>query len=96
MSQIANGDESAFTQFFDATAVVFYGMALSVLGDASEAEDVTRNVYLELWRTAPRFDSSIRDTSAWIEHVAIRHVIARARALADGCGQPAVEAGPAA
>ncbi len=82
IAQIADGDESAFTHLFDATAASLYGMALSALGDASEAESAALDAYLELWRTARTFDSASRDASAWVNSIAIRNVVTHARCTA--------------
>lgn len=77
MRQTACGNQSAFVKLFEATSPSVYGMAMAELADPALAEDVTSDIYLEPWRTARRFDGSRRDVSAWIEHIAIRHVTRR-------------------
>src|SRR3546814_3320081 len=52
----SRGDESAFGQLYDATAARVHGLVLRVVRDPAQAEEVTQEAYLEVWRTASRFD----------------------------------------
>jgi RNA polymerase sigma-70 factor (ECF subfamily) len=72
---IAGGDEAAFAAFYDATVGLVYGLALRILRDASEAEEVVSDVYLQVWRQAARFDAARGVARAWLV------TIARSRAL---------------
>lgn len=58
------GDQAAFGTFFDRTAPVILGCLRRVLRGRGEAERVTENVYVQLWRTAPRFAVEIRSAHA--------------------------------
>jgi RNA polymerase sigma-70 factor, ECF subfamily len=49
------GDRTAFGTLLDRTAPVILGALRRVLNDRSEAERITGEVYVRLWRTAPRF-----------------------------------------
>ncbi|MEO7421203.1 MAG: sigma factor, partial [Ornithinibacter sp.] len=51
------GDEAAFAQLYDATSARAYGMAVRVIRDPSQAEEVTQEAFLEIWKTASRFDA---------------------------------------
>jgi RNA polymerase sigma-70 factor (ECF subfamily) len=77
MTETGDGNQSAFLRLFDATASWVYGMAMTVLADAAAAEDAASDVYLELWRTARRFEASGRDASVWIEQLTIRQLARR-------------------
>ena len=75
ISQVAGGDESALASFYDATRRLVYGLAFRILGDTSAAQEVTLDVYLQVWRQARRFDSARGQVSTWLL------VMARSRAL---------------
>lgn len=75
ISQVAGGDESALGSFYDASNRLVFGLVFRVLGDAGAAEEVTLDVYLQVWRQANRFDPTRGRASTWLK------VVARSRAL---------------
>ena len=54
----ARGDRAAFAALYDATAARVHGLALRVVRDPAQAEEVTQEAFLEIWRTASRYDVS--------------------------------------
>ena len=50
------GDEGAFAELYDATSARVFGLALRVVRDRAQAEEVTQEAFLDFWRTAARFD----------------------------------------
>jgi RNA polymerase sigma-70 factor (ECF subfamily) len=62
----AHGDERALAQLYDSTNRLVYGMAMRILGDVSSAEDVTMEVYLQVWRTAESYDPRRGTVSSWL------------------------------
>ncbi len=62
----ARGDQAAFAQLYDATASRVHGLALRVVRDPAQAEEVTQEAYLEIWRTAARFDPSRGSALSWL------------------------------
>lgn len=64
--QVARGDESALSSFYDASSRLVYGLAFKILGDAGAAEEVALDVYLQVWREASRFDSARGRASSWL------------------------------
>lgn len=51
-------DASSLAAVYDAHAGIAYGLALRLLGDASEAEDAVQESFVALWRQAERLDPS--------------------------------------
>jgi RNA polymerase sigma-70 factor (ECF subfamily) len=66
VSRLVAGDEEAFAQLYDRTNRIVYGLALRILGDPSSAEDVTMEVYLQVWRTASRYDPQRGTATSWL------------------------------
>lgn len=79
LSRAARGDEAAFADFYDAVAPAVYGTILRVVRDPAMAEEVTQDVFLELWRQAPRYDESRGSPRAWAATVAHRRAVDRVR-----------------
>lgn len=75
ISQVARGDEYALASFYEASSRLVYGLAFRLLGDASAAQEVTLDVYMQVWRRAKRFDSARGRVYTWLM------VMARSRAI---------------
>ncbi|HWC17645.1 MAG TPA: sigma-70 family RNA polymerase sigma factor, partial [Terriglobales bacterium] len=75
ISRIRAGEEDALAVLHDRYAQVVYSVALRVLGDTTQAEDVLQEIFLQLWRNPDTFDSSRGSLGAWLA------VIARHRAI---------------
>jgi DNA-directed RNA polymerase specialized sigma24 family protein len=74
LGRISCGDEAAFADFYDATSCLVYGMALSGLGDGARAADVTAQVYVQAWTSAPAFDSARVEPSLWLACLTAREI----------------------
>ena len=75
LSQISQGDERALAVFYDLTASRVYGLALYILKDPAMADEVTLDVYLQIWRRASQFDPNRGKPIAWIS------VLTRSRSI---------------
>src|SRR5437870_7096984 len=71
---LRTGDPEALGALFDATAPVLFRMALSLVHDATAAEDVLQETYLEALSHLARYDRS-RPVMPWL--VGILEVMAR-------------------
>ncbi len=58
LRRVARGDPAAFADLYNILSSSVYGMARRVVRDPSRAEDVTQDVFLEVWRKAPSFDET--------------------------------------
>lgn len=79
IERAAAGDQAAFAIFYDEVAAVVYGTVLRVLRDPAMSEEVTQEVFVELWRQAPRFDSTKGSPRSWAATVAHRRAVDRVR-----------------
>jgi len=80
LRQSARGDEQAFAALYDATAARVHGLVLRVIRDPAQAEEVTQEVFLQVWRTAARFDEAKGSPLAWLMTLAHRRAVDRVRA----------------
>jgi RNA polymerase sigma-70 factor, ECF subfamily len=80
LERCARGDEGAFAEFYDATAARAYGLALRVLRNGALAEEVTQEVYLEVWRLSQRYDRARGSAVAWLLTLVHRRAVDRVRA----------------
>lgn len=77
LARVARGDKNAMRVLFSNHRVAVYRFVLRFLQDRALAEDVTSEVFLEVWRSAGRFEG--RSAAAtWILGIA-RHKALSAR-----------------
>jgi RNA polymerase sigma-70 factor, ECF subfamily len=79
LSQAARGDEAAYAEFYDAVVDRVFGLIRSVVRDPARSEEVTQEVMLELWRTAPRFTATRGSATTWALTIAHRRAVDRVR-----------------
>jgi RNA polymerase sigma-70 factor, ECF subfamily len=77
--EVARGDQQAFAALYDRLAGTVFGVVRAVLRDPSQSEEVTQEVLVEVWRTAPRFDPGRGGARTWILTMAHRRAIDRVR-----------------
>jgi RNA polymerase sigma-70 factor (ECF subfamily) len=75
LRRLTGGEVAALGQFYDLHAGLVNGLALRILRDAAEAEDVVQEVFVQVWRQAERYDPGRGSPEAWL------CTIARSRAL---------------
>ncbi len=66
LARIAQRDERALGQFYDATMARVYGLALRIVAGPEAAEEVTADVYLQVWRDAQRYEAGRGKVLAWL------------------------------
>jgi RNA polymerase sigma-70 factor (ECF subfamily) len=79
LARVAGGDQDAFATFYDATSRVVFGIVLNVVRDRAQAEEVTQEVYVDAWKSAPRFDRRQGSPTAWLNTIAHRKAVDRVR-----------------
>jgi len=79
IASVADGDQAAFASLYDALAATVYGVVRRVLRDPSQAEEVTQEVFVEMWRQASRFDPARGSARTWAVVIAHRRAVDRVR-----------------
>ena len=79
LARSARGDSQAFAQLYDATAARSYGLALRVVRDPSQAEEVVQEVYLDAWRQSARYDAGRGSVMSWLLTIVHRRAVDRVR-----------------
>ena len=79
LRRAGRADEAAFASLYDATAARVHGLALRVVRDPAQAEEVTQEAYLEIWRTASRFDPTKGSALSWLMTITHRTAVDRVR-----------------
>ena len=75
----ARGEEQAFAELYDATSRRLYGLVLRVVRDPAQAEEVAQEAFLEIWRTASRFDPTRGSALGWLLTITHRTAVDRVR-----------------
>ena len=52
---IAGGDRDALAELYQRTRAAVYGLALSYLKNAHDAQDLTQDVYVQVWDCAAQY-----------------------------------------
>ena len=66
MPGIQSHEDHALAALYDASSSVLFGLALRMLGDRSDAEEVALDVYKYVWRNAGSFDGTRGTVAAWL------------------------------
>lgn len=103
--RLVAGDESALAEVYDRYGPLAYGLALRVTGNWAAAQDVTQEVFVQVWEHPARFDPGRGGLRSWIGVIAhrravdwVRREVAHRRGVADqvaGWSETASQPGPA-
>lgn len=75
IARIASGDDRALAEFYDSTKGLVFGLVRRILDNPSVAEEITLDIYVQVWRQAKRYDANRAAPRTWLL------MIARSRAI---------------
>jgi len=79
MVDVATGDQAAFSALYDEVSPRLFGLVRRLVIDQSQAEEVTQEVFLEIWQNAPRYDPGRGSALSWLFTIAHRRAVDRIR-----------------
>ena len=79
LALVAGGSEEAFAELYEEVSPAVFGLVGRVVRNPAQAEEVTQEVFVELWRTASRFDPARGAARSWIMTYAHRRAVDRVR-----------------
>ncbi|MCY0905365.1 sigma-70 family RNA polymerase sigma factor [Arthrobacter sp. H14-L1] len=80
LGRIAEGDNDAFEEFFAQTNKKVFATIRAVLVSTELSEDTSQEVYMQVWKTADRFDPERGSAMAWLLTIARRRAVDHVRA----------------
>jgi len=66
IERLLERDVRAFEQLYDRPSRIVYGLVLRILQQASTAEEVVQDIFLQLWRNAARYDGARGPFLPWL------------------------------
>lgn len=75
LTRVKGNDQKAMTELFDRYGSMVYSVALRVLNDSGQAEDVMQEIFFQIWRNPNLFKEGRGSLGAWLA------VMARNRAI---------------
>src|SRR5688572_22802717 len=84
MTRLAAGDVSVVGSLYDRHARAVFSLAVRVLGNRADAEEIVQDVFAQVWSQAARFDAARGSVGAWVLMMTRSRAIDRLRARRAG------------
>src|SRR3989442_6455493 len=63
---MAAGDERALGELYDRHAATAYALAMAIVGERADAEEVVADAFAQVWRTSAQFHPARGSVPAWL------------------------------
>jgi RNA polymerase sigma-70 factor (ECF subfamily) len=80
LQRVAQRDEAALAELYDRFSRGLYSVALRMLGDQRDAEEVMHETFQQIWNRASTYDSSLSSGFSWATMILWHKAIDRLRA----------------
>lgn len=70
IQRVAQGDQSALSALYAQYGRLIYNLAWHILKNDASAEEVTQDVFLQVWKTPKRWDAERARLSTWLLSIA--------------------------
>ncbi len=75
----AAGNHAAFEALYNSCSTKVFGLTHQILRDHAQAEEVTQDIFVQIWIQAARFDETRGSAIAWIMTLTHRRAVDRVR-----------------
>lgn len=79
LPRIASGDQRAVQEFVDRYGGLIWSLARRMSWNDSEAEDAVQEIFIDLWKSAPRYNPATASEVTFVSMIARRRLIDRRR-----------------
>jgi len=79
LQRIALRDESALAALYDMRCRLVFGLALRIVGNRAEAEEVLQEVFIQVWTKIETYKPELGTPLAWLVRIARNRAIDRLR-----------------
>lgn len=79
LRRVAKGDQTAVDQVLDRYGGLVWSIARRFSANAADAEDAAQEVFIDVWRSASRFDESLSSEESFVALIARRRLVDRFR-----------------
>lgn len=66
LAAVAVGSEEAFVQLYDRFSALLWAVAMRILQDPAETEDVVQETFLYIWKKASAYNPELAQPSTWM------------------------------
>ena len=81
IDQVKQGDKTAVKEIYSHFSQVVYNLALRMLRDKEDAEEIVQEIFLQVWNKAYSYDSERGAVSTWILNIARSRSIDKLRTV---------------
>ena len=79
LERVAHGEAEALGEIYDRHGRLVYSLAVRILRDQGEAEDIVQDVFAQAWRQASRYDPARATVLGWLLNLTRSRAIDRLR-----------------
>lgn len=77
--ETGQGNHAAFTEFYERTSQLVFGVVRRVVVDAGLSEEVTQEVFIIVWQDASKYDPALGSPTGWLVTIAHRRAVDKVR-----------------
>ena len=75
LARVTQKDERALAELYDRYGKLLYGVALTILHDTDDAEDVLQEIFVQVWRKADQYNPEVGAPKNWLVRIAHNRAI---------------------
>lgn len=84
LTRMARGEHAALGRCYDLMGPVVFSLAVRMLRDRHAAEDVTQDIFVQIWRQAANYDTARGSPEAWMMMIGRTRILDRLRSRSAG------------